>query len=62
MGKKKKIIKSIESFEKRIKEHEEKIGDYKKINGKDYSLIEYWEDEIERLRKQKAEEEEKLGG
>ena len=60
MDKKKKIIKSIESFEKIIKEHEEKISDYKKTSGKDYSLIEYWEDEIERFRKQKEEEEEKL--
>ncbi len=57
MAGKKKIKKSIESLDKQIKEHEEKIEDY---NGKDYTLPEYWEKEIEVRKKQKAEKMKKL--
>lgn len=60
MGKKKKIAKSIETFEKRIKEHERKIEEYEKAGGKNYKLIAYWEKEKEKFRKQKEEEEKKL--
>lgn len=61
MGKKKKIMKSIESFEKRIKEHEAKIKEYEESGGKDETLIGYWQEEIERFRKFKKEKEEKIG-
>jgi len=60
MGWKKKVKKSIESFQKRIEEHEKKKEDYIKSEGKDYSLVGYWEEEIERLKKFKKSEEDKL--
>ena len=60
MGRKKKIKKSIESFQKRIEEHEKKKEDYANSGGKDYALLDYWEKEIERLKKFKKEEEDKL--
>ena len=60
MGKKKKIKKSIESLEKRKKEHEEKIENYIGSGGKDYSLIEYWEGEVGRFEKEKEKQEKKL--
>ncbi|MBI2629718.1 hypothetical protein HYW76_01325 [Candidatus Pacearchaeota archaeon] len=60
MGKKKKILKSIDSFEERIKEHEKKIEDYEQAGGKDYSLIEYWEKEIETFKKFKKDKEDKI--
>ena len=60
MGKKKKIEKSIESFEKRIKEHEKKIEGYKNTDGKNYALIEYWEKEIEKFKKLKEREKEAI--
>ncbi len=60
MGKKKKIEKSIKSFEKQIKKHKEKLENYQTAGGKDYALIDYWEQEIERLKKFKEDEEEKL--
>ncbi len=40
---KKKIKKSIESLEKQKEEHRGKINSY---DGKNYTLIEYWEKEI----------------
>lgn len=60
MGKKKKIIKGIKSFQKRIEEHKDKIKEYKESGGKNYALIDYWEKETERLKKQKEEEEKRL--
>ena len=60
MGKKNKIIKSIESFEKRIKEHEDKIQEYKKTDGRNYTLIAYWEKEKEQFRKQIEEKKKKF--
>ncbi len=60
MGKKKKIEKSIDSFEKRIKEHEKKIEDYRNTDGKNYTLIEYWEKEIEKFKKLKEKEQEEI--
>jgi len=60
MGWKKKLKKSIESFQKRIEEHEKKKEEYVKSGGKDYSLLGYWEKEIERLKKFKKDEEDKL--
>jgi len=60
MGKKKKIKKSIESIEKRIKEHKEKIGKYEKESGKDYALKEYWKREIEDFEEKKEEQIKKL--
>ena len=60
MGWKKKIKKRIESFQERIEEHEKKKEEYIKSGGKDYKLVEYWEDEIERLKRFKKEKEDKL--
>lgn len=57
MGKKKKIKKSIESFDKVIKEHEEKIKEY---TGKNYALIDYWKKEIAQFKKFKEDQEGKL--
>lgn len=57
MVNKKKIKKSIESLDKQIKEHEEKIKDY---CGKDYTLLEYWKKEIEVRKKQKEKKLKKL--
>ena len=62
MGKSKKIKKSIESFEERIKEHENKIKEYRDKDGRDETLIGYWQEEIERFKRFKKEKEEKLGG
>lgn len=61
MGWKKKVKKSIESFEQRVKEHEKKKEEYIKSGGKDYSLVGYWEKEIEKFKRFKKEEEDKLG-
>ena len=47
MGWKKKVKKSIGSFEERIKEHEKKIEKYKESDGKNQELIDYWEEEIQ---------------
>lgn len=58
MVSKKKIKKLIESLDKQIKEHKEKIGDYA---GRNYALLEYWEKEIVIRKKQKEENEKKLG-
>lgn len=57
MGKNKKLRKSIESFEKRIKEHEEKIEGFESA---DSFLKDYWEKEIVHFRKLKQEKEQKL--
>ncbi len=57
MAKKKKILKSIESFQKRIDEHKKKIGEY---GGKNEYLIGYWEKEIATFWAQKKEKEDKL--
>lgn len=57
MVNKKKIKKSIESLNKQIKEHEEKIEEY---GGKNYALLEYWKKEIEVRKKQKEETSKKL--
>ena len=57
MGKNKKLRKSIESFEKRIKEHENKIEEY---SGENNFLINYWEKEIKNFKKKKGERERKL--
>ena len=59
MGIKKKIRKSIEIFDKRIKEHEEKIETYKQSGGVNYALLDYWEKEIETFKKIKEDEEKK---
>jgi len=57
MVSKKKIKKAIESLDRQIREHEEKVKAY---SGKDYTLSEYWKKEIEVRKKQKAEKERKL--
>ena len=57
MGKNKKLRKSIESFDKKIKEHEEKIEEY---SGENNFLINYWEKEIKNFKKSKEEKEKKL--
>ena len=54
---KNKIKKSIESFEKRKKEHEEKLKTYE---GKNYSLKEYWEKEIKQFEEMIDELQQKL--
>ncbi len=60
MGTKKKIIKSIESLKRNIKEHREKIEEYKKQDGKNYALIAYWEKETEKREEEVKKELEKL--
>lgn len=60
MGKKKKIKKSIESYGKRIKEHEEKLKKYGEEGGKNYTLEMYWIKETERFKRFKEEELKKL--
>ena len=57
MGRKKRLKKEIDSIERAIVEHKRKAGLY---GGKDYALKEYWEKEIERLKKRKEEREDKL--
>ncbi len=48
---KKSILKSINSLEKRIKEHEQKILDAIESN-KNVQTIEHWEKEIENFRQE----------
>ena len=43
---KKKRLKKIESLEKQIEKHKQKINIY---TGKDYALLDYWKKEIERF-------------
>ena len=50
MASKKKIEKGIESVEKEIEKHKDKIKNYE---GKNYTLIEYWGKEIESMEKEK---------
>ena len=57
MGKKKKIMKAIESFKKCKQEHKDKIENY---DGTNYALIEYWEKEIERIDEEIKRMKEKL--
>ena len=57
MGKNKKLRKSIESFEERIKEHEKKIKEHIDENN---FLMEYWEKEIKHFKRKKEEQERKL--
>lgn len=58
MGKsKKRRKKSIENYEKSIREHEEKRKTYK--GSKDY-LKEYWEKQIKTFEKEKEKEKRKL--
>jgi peptidoglycan hydrolase CwlO-like protein len=60
MGKKKKIMKNIESLKKNIEEHKKKIEEYKKQDGKNYALIAYWERETEKREEEVEKELEKL--
>lgn len=58
MGKsKKRIEKSIESFEKLIEEHSKKINEYE--GEKDY-LKDYWEKQISTFEAEKVKQEKKL--
>jgi len=57
MGERKKIKEKIEALKEQKKLHEEKIRNY---DGKDYTIIPYWEKEIESFERQIEEEEEKL--
>lgn len=57
MADRKKIKKSIESLDKQIKEHKEKVRSYEGVN---YALLDYWEKEIEVFQEQKEKKEEKL--
>jgi len=57
MKSKKRIEKSIESFDKLIKEHKEKI---EKFGNKKPWLKDYWEYQIEEFEHQKEKEEKKL--
>ena len=57
MGKKRKIKKSIQSLQKRIDEHKQKIAEY---GGKNDYVKKYWEKEIGTYEKQKSEKEDKL--
>lgn len=59
MGKNKKLKKSIESFEERIREHKRKIEE---DDGKNDFLTNYWEKEIKNFKKKKKEQERKLKG
>ena len=57
MGKKKKIEKSIASFEKQKEEHIKKIEIYE---GKNSTLIPYWEKEIAEIEEKIKKQKEKL--
>ncbi len=57
MGRKKRLIKGFKSLEKQIAKHKEKIREYQ---GPKEVLIEYWEREIDRMEKEKADKEKKL--
>ncbi len=57
MANKKKIRKSIESYDEKIKEHEEKINNHQ--DKEDY-VIKYWEKEIDEFKRKKQEKEKKL--
>jgi len=57
MANKKKIRKSIESYDEKIKEHEEKINHHQ--DKEDY-IIKYWEKEIDEFKRKKQEKEKKL--
>ncbi|MFQ5531509.1 MAG: hypothetical protein ACE5ES_02740 [Candidatus Nanoarchaeia archaeon] len=57
MKSKKGIKKSIESFDKLIEEHKEKI---EKFGHEQSWLKDYWEKQIEEFEKQKEKEEKKL--
>ena len=57
MGKKKKILKAIESFNKTIMEHKRKIKEYE---GKKEHLVPYWAKEIGKLEEGKKKKVEKL--
>ena len=50
MANKNKIKKGIESIEKQIEKHKDKIKDYERKN---YALLEYWEHEIESMEKER---------
>jgi len=54
---KNKSLKKIKSFEKQKEKHLEKIETYE---GKDSTLIPYWEKQIERFNKEIKEEKENL--
>lgn len=54
---KKRIEKSVESYDKLIKEHKEKIDNYK--GPKEY-LFHYWEKQIETFKREKEKEEKKI--
>lgn len=54
---KKRIRKSIESYEKQIEIHEDKIKNY---DGKDEVVPMYWAKEIKTLERNKKKEEKKL--
>ena len=57
MGKKKKLKKSIESLQKQIEIHKEKIKQY---SGPKEFLIDYWQKQIDEFEKQKKKRETKL--
>ncbi len=50
MASKKKVEKSIDSLERQIEKHKEKVREY---IGKNYALIEYWEKEIQTMEEEK---------
>ena len=54
---KKRIKKSIESIEKLIKEHKNKIEEY---DGKKDFLIDYWKKQVEVFEREKEKEKKKL--
>jgi hypothetical protein len=57
MGKNRKIKKAIQSLQRRIDEHKQKIAEYQ---GKNEFVMKYWEKEIETYEKQKTEKEKRL--
>jgi vacuolar-type H+-ATPase subunit I/STV1 len=54
---KKKRLKKIESLEIQIEKHKEKLKSYE---GKNYTLADYWEKEIEQFEEAIEEEKDKL--
>ncbi len=53
----KKRLKKIESLQKQIQKHKDKIAHYE---GKNDALVDYWEKEIDGFEEQIREEEDKL--
>lgn len=58
MGREKRLRIGVESIEEQIRKHEQKILEYE---GKNVYVIDYWNKDIQRLKREKEKKERKLG-